>query len=129
MLTPASLWNFTARLDTDDVKYVVLLAGVIVIMLVSIVSYVLTKSMTKSSNDPNHGDAQYPLVIALGILTFIALMGALLTSSSDAYTLAATGMGAIAGAVTASWNQVRRIAERNSARLDTLEEDLPPTQD
>lgn len=45
------------------------------------------------------------IVIALSILTLVAIIAALVDEASDRFiTLAATGIGAIAGAVTSSFN-------------------------
>jgi hypothetical protein len=78
--------------------------GILVLITIStliggVVAWFMARSMIKAAEFP---DPQ-PLVIALGLLTLIALLGALVSGNENAYTLAATGMGAIAGAVTATW--------------------------
>jgi len=108
------LGNLTADLDGDDFKIVVILCGVIVVLIVSGLTWIITRSMLKSASDAN---AQQPLVISLGALTFVALMGALITNNGDAFTLAATGMGAIAGAVTASWSEARNRIDQNARNI------------
>lgn len=68
-----------------------------------LVAWFMSKAMIKAAEFP---DPQ-PLVIALALLTLIALLGALVSGNENAYTLAATGLGAIAGAVTATWGNKR----------------------
>lgn len=41
-----------------------------------------------------------PLVISLSLLAIVALVGGLITGNGDAFTIAATGVGALAGALS-----------------------------
>jgi hypothetical protein len=41
-----------------------------------------------------------PLVISLSLLAIVALVGGLITNNGDAFTIAATGVGALAGALS-----------------------------
>jgi hypothetical protein len=46
-----------------------------------------------------------PLIVALSMLTLIALLGALITDNSDAINLAAVGFGALAGSLAAVYQR------------------------
>jgi hypothetical protein len=46
-----------------------------------------------------------PLIVALSMLTLVALLGALITKSSDAINLAAVGFGALAGSLAAVYQR------------------------
>jgi Mn2+/Fe2+ NRAMP family transporter len=71
-----------------------------VTVIAATAAWFITRSMVRVAE--NVPDPQ-PLVIALALLTLLALLGALVTGNENAYTLSATGLGAIAGAVTATW--------------------------
>jgi hypothetical protein len=92
-----------------DIDFTAVTPGTLILIalatgIAGVAAWFLSKSMIRAAEFP---DPQ-PLIIALGILTLVALLGALVTGKSDAYTLAATGMGAIAGAVTATWGGGKR---------------------
>lgn len=53
-------------------------------------------------------EAPASLIVALSLLTFLALVGAIVTDSTELTTLAATGIGALAGAVSAQFTDKRR---------------------
>lgn len=98
----------------------ILIAGSVVIA--GVAAWFLSKSMIRAAEFP---DPQ-PLVIALGILTLVALLGALVSGNENAYTLAATGMGAIAGAVTATWGGGRTPPNDQSEIIDTPDQEDQP---
>jgi len=116
------LGNITADLDGDDFKIVVVLIGVIVVMVIGFLTWIITRSMSKSAEVGSN--PQQPLVISLGTLTFVALIGALITKNQDAFTLAATGMGAIAGAVTASWSHMQDQVKSNTKAITEVKNGL-----
>lgn len=66
----------------------ILLAAAIILVGVFIV---------RSGNLPHPG----PLIVSLSLLTAIALVGGIATSNGEVLTLAATGLGALAGSVSA----------------------------
>lgn len=53
-------------------------------------------------------EAPSSLIVALSLLTFLALTGAIVADSTELTTLAATGIGALAGAVSAQFTDKRR---------------------
>jgi hypothetical protein len=116
MMLLTSTAGIVADLDGDDLKVVIILVSVIIILIVSGLTFIITRAMSKTTT-ATIDNAQQPLVISLGMLTFVALIGALVTNNGDAFTLAATGMGAIAGAVTASWNDMRNRIDRNAQKI------------
>lgn len=59
-------------------------------------SYIFVKVISKAEE----GSSATILISALALLTFVALTAAILTSSTGLETIAATGVGAIAGAVS-----------------------------
>ena len=63
------------------------------------------------------------LISVLGILSVVALIGALFTSSESAYTIAATGVGAFAGALTAKFGSTPPTPQETD---DDTDDDTPP---
>lgn len=63
------------------------------------------------------------LISVLGILSVVALIGALFTSSESAYTIAATGVGAFAGALTAKFGSTTPTPQATDD--DTDDDDTP----
>ena len=59
------------------------------------------------------------LISVLGILSVVALIGALFTSSESAYTIAATGVGAFAGALTAKFGSTPPTPQETDDDTDT----------
>lgn len=53
-------------------------------------------------------EAPSSLIVALSLLTFLSLAGAISTGETELITLAATGIGALAGAVSAQFTEKRR---------------------
>jgi hypothetical protein len=53
--------------------------------------------------------AQYPspttLTVSLSLLTFVSIAGAIISQSTELITLAATGLGALAGAVSSQYDK------------------------
>ena len=49
-----------------------------------------------------------PLIVSLSVLTAIALVGALLGRDSDAYNLAAVGIGALAGSLATVYRMEKK---------------------
>lgn len=74
----------------------ILLIFAILIYTISM-SYIFVIVITKAEDDDSSSKI---LISALALLTFIALTAAILTASTGLETIAATGVGAIAGAVS-----------------------------
>jgi hypothetical protein len=62
-------------------------------------------------------EAPASLVVALSLLTFLALAGAIAGGSTELTTLAATGLGALAGAVSSQFTK-QRIAQQEEENDD-----------
>jgi hypothetical protein len=69
--------------------------GLIIVILVGLVLFGVL--LYKSGQLPHPG----PIIVSLSLLTAVALVAGIVTSSQQALTLAATGIGALAGAMTA----------------------------
>jgi uncharacterized membrane protein len=76
-------------------------AGVVAIVAISgAVAWLLTTSLVKAATHP----APTLLVASLSVLSLAALLGGLLWDSDSAIALAGAGIGAIAGAVSSTFN-------------------------
>jgi hypothetical protein len=74
-----------------------LLVGVIIaVVLAALVIAAISLGLFRAGKLPHPA----PLVISLSLLAIVALVGGLITGSGDAYTIAATGIGALAGALS-----------------------------
>lgn len=56
-----------------------------------------------------------PLIISVSLIGLVALVGGLITGNGDAFTIAATGVGALAGALS--------VAAKNPASKDRAEDE------
>jgi hypothetical protein len=69
-------------------------------------------------------EAPASLIVALSLLTFLSLVGAIAASSTELTTLAATGIGALAGAVSSQFGDLRRARfsedDGSEGKTDTL---------
>jgi hypothetical protein len=88
--------DLTSLTDNDAVFALLIIT---ITLVAAAAAWLLTRSMVRAATLP---DPQ-PLVVAIALLTLVALLGALVTGNESAYTLAATGLGAIAGALTATY--------------------------
>lgn len=74
------------------------LVWIIVLLVASTAAMVLFGWLLFRAGQLHHPG---PIVVSLSMLTSIALVGGLLTDSVEALTLAATGLGALAGSLSA----------------------------
>jgi hypothetical protein len=114
-------------LTDNDAVFALLILSVTVIAASA--AWLLTRSMVRAASFP---DPQ-PLVVAIALLSLVALLGALVTGNESAYTLAATGLGAIAGALTATYRdggnrQVQQDTPPPDAGLGILDGQYPDDQ-
>lgn len=87
-----------------DRPTVTLLAALFLFVMAGAIVYVFARLILNSLSHATR--AQQPvttLMAILGTLSVVALIGALFTRDESAFTIAATGMGAFAGALTARW--------------------------
>ena len=92
---------------------------IVLILALVLIAGVFVWSLLKAAEYP----APTSLVVSLSILTFIALSGAWVTASTELATLAATGFGAIAGAVSSQFGDLEKRKNPPVA-----EEEQPPTE-
>jgi hypothetical protein len=78
-----------------------LIVAGLVILAVGFVFYALGRLLLISINQAGDFDPLTTLMVILGTVTVLALLGALITGTESAYTIAATGVGAFAGTLTA----------------------------
>ena len=112
-------------------------AGIIILSLVllsGIIVYFLARMLLNNINYAgNQGHPMNTLMLILGTVTIVALIGALFTREESAYTIAATGVGAFAGALTARAQALDEEEERtfiaNSHYEEPVGEEVVEEQD
>ena len=109
----------TPNWNIQDVTLNLIILVMAVLLAAGIFAWFMTKAMLQAFLYP---DPQ-PLAIALGLLTLIALIGALITGNTEAYTLCATGIGAIAGAVTANFTRRKTPGDKPPDQKENDEEE------
>jgi predicted Kef-type K+ transport protein len=67
------------------------------------------------------------LVVALSLLTFLALAGSIATQSTELVTLAATGIGSLAGSVSAQFTDPNRRTDEEDDDGRTERDTADPT--
>jgi hypothetical protein len=97
---------------TTQIEYVV--GGLVIVM---ILGFLFVWALLRAAEYP----APSALVVALSLLTFLALAGSIATSSTELVTLAATGIGALAGAVSSQFGDVKRLVRDTDARDRDIE--------
>jgi hypothetical protein len=65
----------------------------------------LVRSLSSTISDAARLPAPSALIVALSLLTLVAIIGALLTGDESAWTVGATGIGAMAGSLTAVYQR------------------------
>lgn len=89
--------NEVLRLDLSGITGVYFLILVLgVLAYTGVMAMLFTKTLLRSSEFPS----PHALTTSLTLLTFVALTAAIATNSAALETIAATGMGAIAGALS-----------------------------
>ena len=92
--------------DLTSLEYLMALGAVLTV--VAVIVWLVTRALLKAAQFPK----SIALVIALSILTLVALTGAIATTNDGAVTaligLAGTGLGALAGAVSSVFGDGRR---------------------
>lgn len=68
-----------------------------------------------------------PLIVSLSLLTAVALVGGIVTSSPEVLTLAATGVGALAGAISAVYRGRDDAPATDDAPDPPVEDTAPDT--
>ena len=62
------------------------------------------------------------LVASISLITILTVVGAFLTDYESAWTLAATGLGALAGSLTSWFQMERQVGHNNSLNDEDLED-------
>lgn len=106
------------------------LQAVIVILalaaVVAGVGYVFARLLLRNLTVAATADSPMTtLMLILGTLSVVALLGALVTRDESAFTIAATGMGAFAGALTA---RAQYVADARRTDDDGKDDDEPQPQ-
>lgn len=94
-----------AAITTDTIGSLIL--GLIVaVVLASLVIAAISWGLFRAGRLPHPA----PLIISVSLIGLVALVGGLITGNGDAFTIAATGVGALAGALS--------IAAKGSSKDD-----------
>jgi predicted Kef-type K+ transport protein len=93
-------------------------AFVIGVGMVLIAAVVIAFAVIRSARYP----APTALIVALSLLTLFAVAGGIASSNDEAWTIAAAGMGALAGSVTS-------IFQEGRYRTDTVEKAVAVVQE
>lgn len=120
-----------AQETTEDVERVIVdfdklspVASVCLIIAVliytSLMAWLFTRIITRSTNLPR----SHTLISALALLTFVALMASILTSDSSLETIAATGVGAIAGAVSNTVLTARDMKKETQREREAIPDEV-----
>jgi hypothetical protein len=86
------------------------LAALIVVVIVVGIAWGLTWALVSASNKPG----PVLMIVSVSILTLLSLIGLAVSSGETANTfgtLAATGLGALAGSVTAIWQKKAEVTD------------------
>lgn len=78
-----------------------LVALLIIFVVFLSVAWVFVWALLKAAEYP----APVTLTVSLSILTLLSIVGAIVTDSTELVTLAATGLGALAGAVSSQYDK------------------------
>jgi uncharacterized membrane protein YccC len=79
-----------AKIDFDVVLYVVVVGAIVAVVVLAVL---------RAGKLPH----PMPLIVALTVVTIVALAGYVLTEDAPLATIAATGVGALAGALSATF--------------------------
>lgn len=95
---------------------------IVLVALAAGIMYVFARMLIKSLNDSaKFEQPMTTLMLILGTISIVALIGALFTRDESAFTIAATGVGAFAGALTA---RSQAVLERDVTPPKTIPERL-----
>lgn len=98
--SPSPSYPFLQEVLLDYTFITVIAGGFLVIIMSAAFVWALLKA------------AEYPaptsLVVSLSLLTFVSLAGSIVVGSRELVTLAATGLGALAGAVSSQFGDQRK---------------------
>lgn len=89
--------------ETGNLDSIALIAAAVALTAGAITAAILVRSLMRLANHPPAA----MIVVSLALLTLIALIGALATDNAEIGTIAAAGVGALAGAVTAMYGRNR----------------------
>ena len=83
-----------------------------------VIMYVFARLLIRSLNESaSYEQPMTTLMLILGTVTIVSLIGALFTRDESAFTIAATGVGAFAGALTARSQALAEHETRTEAQL------------
>lgn len=111
IIDPDSLFNLDlTSIDSPTLIKILVGAVLLTFSIAVIFSYTLIRSQER---EPHNS-----LIAALSLLTFIALTAAVITSNPALETIAATGIGAIAGAVSQAFSNENKTEKDNEGTDD-----------
>lgn len=92
----------------NDFNGYLLLAWFLAVIVLLATSIIMVKALIKVSEAP----APSMLVVALSLLTILSIFGGVATQNDEAWTIAAAGVGALAGSVTALFERYRKKGDK-----------------
>ena len=95
------------------------LALVAVVFAAAMLGWMLMRLFREAGDRPR----EVTVALLLSLLTLTAIIGFIITSADSLVQLAATGLGALAGAVTAAFS-----ADEREKQMQALREQQPPPQ-
>jgi len=91
-------------LSGTDLNGYILLAWSLAVCLLLVTSIIMVKALIAVSDAP----APSMLVVALSLLTLLSIFGGVVTQNDESWTIAAAGVGALAGSVTALFDRYKK---------------------
>lgn len=105
----------------DEVPLAELIALIVALLLVLAIAWLLVRALVQVASLP----APSTLVTALSILTLLSIAGGIATENDEAWAIAAAGIGALAGSVSALYrNGLERENDERLTRLIETQESL-----
>jgi hypothetical protein len=97
-----------------DLNGYILLAWSLAVCLLLITSIIMVRALIAVSDAP----APSMLVVALSLLTLLAIFGGVVTQNDESWTIAAAGVGALAGSVTALFDRYKKNDDKEKGDDD-----------
>lgn len=97
----------------------------IVLALMVALTFVFVRALVAAGRLPPPA----ALVTALSVLTMMAIAGGIFSDSQSAWTIAAAGIGALAGSVTAVFRDEASVVDRVTRRLEERREEKQARKD
>ena len=115
--------NETTTTVADETISEIIAGEVFGVLVVVVAAAVLMWILLRLFREAGERPREVTVALLLSLLTLTAIVGFIITSSDSLVQLAATGLGALAGAVTAAFS-----ADERDKQIRALREQQPPPQ-